>query len=183
MIENTRKLAVYYWNRTEEDGVSRDYYVLSARKRHDTPFGWEHCFDVSDEDSLGRGLYPNDRNRLISSTQNGVVRAGYEKLRENVNVILDTYVSKYDGDILPVYKHDIEHFCVGRQEALDFAKQEALDFAKGVSDYPHERPGQRLYWQWYFETEGADLGTEIFGVKEKDTAIKMFVRIATNNMG
>ena len=36
------------------------------------------------------------------------------------------------------------------------------------------------YWN---RTEGADLGTEIFGVNEKDPAIKMFVRIATNNMG
>ena len=175
MIENKRKLAVYYWNKTEADGIARDYFVLSARKRHDTPFGWEHCFDVSDEDSLGRRLYPDDRQRLISSTQNGVVLAGYEKLRANVNVILDTYVSKYDDDILPMYKKDIEHFCVGRREAMDFAK--------GVSDSPHERPGQRLYNQWYFETEGADLGTEIFEVNEKDRAIKMFVRIATNNMG
>ena len=174
MIENKRKLAVYYWNKTEADGVARDYYVLSARKRHDKPFGWEHCFYISDEDNLGRSLYPDDRNRLISSTQNGVVRAGYEKLIENVNVILDTYVSKYD-DVLPMYKKDIEHFCIGRREALDFAK--------GVSDSQHERPGQRLYNQWYFETEGADLGTEIFGANEKDHAIKMFVRIATNNMG
>ena len=36
------------------------------------------------------------------------------------------------------------------------------------------------YWN---KTEGADLGTENFGVNEKDQAIKMFVRIATNNMG
>ena len=174
MIENKRKLAVYYWNKTEADGVARDYYVLSARKRHDKPFEWEHCFDVSDEDNLGRSLYPDDRNRLMRSVQDWVVRAGYEKLRENVNVILDTYVSKYD-DVLPMYKKDIEHFCIGRREALDFAK--------GVSDSQHERPGQRLHNQWYFETEGADLGTEIFGVNEKDHAIKMFVRIATNNMG
>ena len=67
--------------------------------------------------------------------------------------------------------------------SLVIGRQEALDFAMGVSDSPHERPGQRLYNQWYFETEGADLGTEIFDVNEKDHAIKMFVRIATNNMG
>ena len=38
------------------------------------------------------------------------------------------------------------------------------------------------YWN-KTEADGADLGTEIFGVNEKDRAIKMFVRIATNNMG
>lgn len=36
------------------------------------------------------------------------------------------------------------------------------------------------YWN---KTEGADLGTEIFGVNEKDRAIKMFVRVVINNRG